>query len=356
MVQKLRTSRRSSLIYLVIAVALTSTIITVWRFFECDDFGDYKPAPFGYLILPENTSSPHRPNALPENDFNKLIDLDNFEFLMNHSCDGSGPLLLILVHSHPSNEKLRKTIRATWGSVIGRHFKLLFLFGIPKTKKEQRILTAENGRYGDVVQGNFADTYRNLTYKHVMALKWAIYFCPDAKYVLKCDDDVFINTPGLINYIYDRLSPYGARKLILCQVFPKNPVLRTSRSKWKVSYADFEHKYYPPYCAGYFIIYSPDVVFDLYEQAQSSRYFWIDDVHITGTMARKANVKHLPFEEFVLSKEIDISTLLKNMPNSNYSFLVGPWNLGPEQIRDLWKVVTYSKNTTTIPITKNPKR
>lgn len=343
MVQKLRASRRSSLVYLLIAVMFTSTIITVWRFMDSFEYPNYKPSSFGYLILPENTSSPHRPNDLPENDFSKLIDLDNFEFLMNQSCNGPGPLLLILVHSHPSNEKLRKTIRQTWGSVVGSHFKCLFLFGVPRTEKEQKVLAAENERYGDVVQGNFMDTYKNLTYKHVMGLKWAIYFCPNAKYILKCDDDVFINTPGLVKYIYDHLSPFGARKLILCQIFKRNSVLRTNRSKWKVSYSDYKHPVYPPYCSGYFVIYSPDVVFDLYEKAQSSRYFWIDDVHITGTMALKANLKHLSFQENILDEKSDIPKIDKN----NY-FLIGPKNLSPEEIDTLWKAINAT-DLTTIP-------
>jgi len=291
MVQKWRSSRRSSLIYLIIAVIITSTFITLWRFTKCPDIPYYETlASFSYLILPENAASPIRSKELQENDFTKLIDLDNFTFLMNHSCNGSGPLVLVLVHSHPAHERLRRTIRQTWGSIVHSQFKLLFLVGIPKNKKLQTLLTNENEENGDLVQGNFIDAYKNLTYKHVMAFKWAVYFCPNAKYVFKCDDDVFINTPGLIHYIYERLSPFGARKLILCQILKRSVVFRTSRSKWKVSYSDYAKPFYPPYCAGFFIIYSPDVVFDLYEQAQSSRYFWIDDVHITGFMARKANL------------------------------------------------------------------
>jgi hypothetical protein len=37
-----------------------------------------------------------------------------------------------------------------------------------------------------------------MTYKHIMALKWVVYFCPGVRYVLKTDDDTFVNTPVLI--------------------------------------------------------------------------------------------------------------------------------------------------------------
>ena len=41
------------------------------------------------------------------------------------------------------------------------------------------------------------DTYTNLTLKTVMGLKWGAIFCPQAKYVMKTDDDIFINVPLL---------------------------------------------------------------------------------------------------------------------------------------------------------------
>jgi hypothetical protein len=59
-------------------------------------------------------------------------------------------------------------------------------------------LESENDRHHDLLQGSFRDTYRNMTYKHVMALKWVLYFCPGVRYVLKTDDDTFVNTPVLI--------------------------------------------------------------------------------------------------------------------------------------------------------------
>ena len=37
----------------------------------------------------------------------------------------------------------------------------------------------------------------NLTLKSVMGLKWSAIFCPQAKFVLKTDDDIFVNVPLL---------------------------------------------------------------------------------------------------------------------------------------------------------------
>ncbi|CAA9994639.1 unnamed protein product, partial [Nesidiocoris tenuis] len=60
-----------------------------------------------------------------------------------------------------------------------------------------------------------------------MALKWATYHCPSARYLLKTDDDVFVNAPKLEKFLRNELSPFGARRLILCDVL-KNSIVRRS--------------------------------------------------------------------------------------------------------------------------------
>jgi hypothetical protein len=59
-------------------------------------------------------------------------------------------------------------------------------------------LESENDQHHDLLQGSFRDAYRNMTYKHIMALKWVLHFCPGVRYVLKTDDDTFVNTPVLM--------------------------------------------------------------------------------------------------------------------------------------------------------------
>ena len=43
----------------------------------------------------------------------------------------------------------------------------------------------------------FQDIYYNLTLKTVMGLKWCSIYCNQAKYVMKTDDDIFVNIPLL---------------------------------------------------------------------------------------------------------------------------------------------------------------
>jgi len=110
------------------------------------------------------------------------------------------------------------------------------------------------------------------------------WFNPEVccRYVLKTDDDVFVNPGALIHFLRNGLSSYGARRLILCQYHVNGLVRRSYRSKWRVSYSEYPGRFYPPYCQGWAVLYSPDVVFQLYKESQMSSYFWIDDVFVTG--------------------------------------------------------------------------
>lgn len=304
-------------------------------------------------------------DVLPKDDLNSLIDMHDFEFVMNQlpcrslsvSSDGISsksasdsrnrnsdsdyprtPLVLILVHSAPGNHQKRLLIRETWGSLNDPMLRLIFLLGTVNSTDEQRNLELENSMFSDMVQGNFIDAYRNMTYKHVMALKWFTYYCPDVKFILKVDDDVFVNTPYLmryLNYVAD------SRNLLFCQIIYWSRVKRSYRSKWRVSTKEYSGRYYPPYCPGYAIIYSPDVAFKLYAEAQKTPYFWIDDVHITGTLSKRQNITITTFIEFVLGKRDCEKILAGKTDISDYVFLFTWPDIQEKQTRSLWNLVRY---------------
>ncbi|NWH17117.1 B3GT4 galactosyltransferase, partial [Grus americana] len=83
------------------------------------------------------------------------------------------------------------------------------------TRPEQTALVAEAARHGDLLQGAFADTYANLTRKTLFLLHWATSRCPAVPFLLKADDDVFVNLPALTNYL---ASLPDSRRLYLGRV------------------------------------------------------------------------------------------------------------------------------------------
>jgi len=107
------------------------------------------------------------------------------------------------------------------------------------------------------------------------------YF-PIFRYILKSDDDVFINPRALKHFLQYRQSSKKDRKLLLCRVNRLMPVIRFE-SKWRVTTDEYAESFYPTYCQGWIALYSPDVVFQLYKESQSAnKYFWVDDVFVTG--------------------------------------------------------------------------
>lgn len=312
---------------------------------------------------------------LSTEDYHTLIDLDQFGFIIDQKpCTPTNSptlftngtthkspsvLVLILIHSAPQNFRKRLTIRQTWGSLNDPGLRIMFLLGAVSKPKLQSGLEMENQHFGDILQGNFSDSYRNITYKHVMALKWFTYNCADTPIMLKTDDDVFVNTPALMDYVRWNVTGIRARRnLLKCRVIRSAPVKRSFRSKWRVSPKEYPFRVYPPYCPGFILMYSGDLVPLLYREAQAAKYFWIDDVHITGTLMRSLRLPLSYFKELFFRssekdkltepyvnrmpifcnpdlKEVEIRKMWSMLDEKNVNTISGPSFLATSQINDL---------------------
>ena len=77
------------------------------------------------------------------------------------------------------------------------------------------------------------------------------------------------------------------------------PILRDPDSKWYASYDQMprqgeegEGEFYPTDCSGSLWITSPGTSQAISEAAQDVRFFWIDDVWVTGFIAEHLNIQH----------------------------------------------------------------
>ncbi|XP_064601043.1 UDP-GalNAc:beta-1,3-N-acetylgalactosaminyltransferase 1-like [Liolophura sinensis] len=179
--------------------------------------------------------------------------------------------------------------------------KIAFLMGTTKDKKGAMLVNQESLKYGDIVQGDFLDTYRNLTNKGVMGFRWVTKYCPHAQMVLKIDDDIFVNIFKIIGYYFPM---YKRRKnLIMCNtVFPGHVQRRHSR--WTVQSDDFRgRKFYPRYCSGFAVLMGTDTIRAFYQAAHITPMFWVDDVYLFGLLPNMAKITHR-----VLNRNVSLFT------------------------------------------------
>lgn len=86
---------------------------------------------------------------------------------------------------------------------------------------------------------------------------------------------------------------------------------------------------------------SPDVVFRLYEISRDLPYFWVDDVHVSGLMARKLGIRHIDFNIKLALGTEEIDGWLQNN-GSSVPPLFGHPDSSVEMIVAMWsKAINY---------------
>ena len=258
----------------------------------------------------------------------KIVNPHPFTFVLNNEkmCDtdsGSDVFLLIYVHSAPDNAARRNLIRATWGNrkfYAHKNIRLIFVLGtVPSAPALTRRLMYESANYNDIVQSSFVDDYRNLTYKAISALKWVSLYCRNAKFVLKSDDDILVNPFTLMSYLAVDKPIKG---LIICKVYERGIVFRAGYRRL-VTLEEYAGDRYPPFCSGSAHLMTTDVVAGIYHMSYTVRFFWPDDVIITGLLPFKLdNVTFVQMADRieVLKTDKDVASLMTGRNTRRYIF------------------------------------
>ncbi|RLV91520.1 hypothetical protein DV515_00014087 [Chloebia gouldiae] len=198
-------------------------------------------------------------------------------------CADLRPFLVILVASSPGDVKARQAIRITWGSRDswwGQHILTLFLLGQDARTEDRAAALAvedESILYGDIIRQDFVDTYDNLTLKTIMAFQWLSEFCSNARFFMKTDADVFINTPNLVKFLL-RLN--SSENVFTGYPLIDNFAYRGFDRKRYISYQEYPFKLYPPYCSGLGYILDGKLALRTYELMGHVRPLKFEDVYV----------------------------------------------------------------------------
>ncbi|XP_058028296.1 beta-1,3-galactosyltransferase 4-like [Ahaetulla prasina] len=233
---------------------------------------------------------PHTANSHP------LLPTTAFFLLSPPACDlpATTPGLLVLVASAPGHAAQRVAVRQSWGMVQeagGLAVRTIFVLGLPGEVALQAALEHEATKHGDLLQGHFADTYANLTLKTLTLLGWAATHCPATRFLLKADDDVFLNLPALASHLRTLEGPDAA---YLGHVHWLAVAIRDPHSRHYVPASLYPSPIFPPYCSGPAYVLSGSAATAVLAAARHLPLLPVEDAFV-GLCARHAGIapRHL---------------------------------------------------------------
>jgi len=195
----------------------------------------------------------------------------------------------------------------------------------PGEKGSQAEVEEESRLESDIVQGDFIDSYHNLTYKNVMGLLWATEYCSGAGVIVKTDDDMWLDLHAISTI--SRAFNFNGEQLA-CTVLNNLTVERSG--KWavseKVSEEEIGYSIYPPACSGWLYLISSATAASLLQAATGAKYFWIDDVWVTGILRQSVGLQltNIPATITTSSSHLMMSKAMQSQLSWHWDFLAGP--------------------------------
>lgn len=175
-------------------------------------------------------------------------------------------------------------------------------------------LQKESEKYGDIIVDDFEESYYGLTVKSLRILKWFSMNLPKSNFLVKTDDDVFVNTLKLVKLL-DRVEtklrferqqnsnnelPHYMGGVVF---HDRSPHTFNTFSKWYVppklwkeeiailaklgresgrKKEYHELKSYPPYLEGNFYVIGGHTVPVLLNSSLPLPLFHLEDIYVTG--------------------------------------------------------------------------
>ncbi|XP_038614531.1 beta-1,3-galactosyltransferase 2-like [Tachyglossus aculeatus] len=205
-----------------------------------------------------------------------------YKFLINEEdkCKDKSPFLVLLICTKASEKEHRDSIRKTWGNeslVAGFPVVRLFMLGNHDPVYTPGVQN-ESKQYHDIIQQNFLDTYTNLTLKVIMGMEWVTTYCPHAKFVMKTDTDMFVNTEYLIQKLLVTIPP--TQLFFTGRIMRNHKPIRNKDSKWYMPVDIYPEERYPDFCSGTGYVFSASIAEKVLNASLSIKYLHLEDVYV----------------------------------------------------------------------------
>ena len=189
-------------------------------------------------------------------------------------------LLVVLIVSEPENANVRDIIRSTWLNETkhrAQWMRYAFVVGNCKHPSEQLNIHREHQRHKDLVAGDFQNSCRNSTLKTLTALKWATTQCSSAKYIMKTEEDVYLNLPVVLNTILDHEQVLETSVIGHCL---KDARQTRFMERYRITIPDKTSQVNTSYCTGPGYIMTQQIAREIYTKSNKIPKIYPEDIYI----------------------------------------------------------------------------
>ncbi|KAM9451399.1 N-acetyllactosaminide beta-1,3-N-acetylglucosaminyltransferase 2 [Clarias gariepinus] len=301
-------------------------------------------------------------NTIPEQmkDFVLSMHCRSYTLLKNQPnlCNGQdtetdAPMLFMAIKSQVGNFENRQAIRETWGRTGlvqeesgGQRWQVrtVFLLGRQDVTTGphpdlEALLQLESSLHKDILQWDFRDTFFNLTLKDLLFWNWLAVHCPQAHFIFKGDDDVFVRTSALLDYLNKHhASLQGTNKkvkddFLVGDVISNAWPSRQPTAKYYIP-ESFYKGIYPTYAGGGGVVYSAALAMRLREVSHWVSLFPIDDVYM-GMCLQRLGIRLIHHPGFLT---FDLPDAKKETPCAYHKVLL-VHKRSPKEMLTLWRVL-----------------
>lgn len=179
-----------------------------------------------------------------------------------------------------------------------------------------------------------------------MGMSWVARYCPHARYVMKTDSDMFVNTEYLIQKL---LKPNTAPRLnyftgYLMRGYAPN---RNKDSKWYMPPELYSSERYPIFCSGTGYVFSGDMAAKIYNASLSIRRLHLEDVYV-GICLAKLRIDPVPPPNEFLFNHWRVS-----YSSCKYSHLITSHQFQPNELMKYWNHLQSNKHNPCLNMAKD---
>ncbi|UJR29519.1 hypothetical protein I4U23_010736 [Adineta vaga] len=276
--------------------------------------------------------------------------------------------LLVYIFSTSKNIQRRESIRRTWANK--RIYKelnsicFIFLIGLSLNQTINNEIKNEALLNNDLIQINIEDTYANVIYKEIGALKWSYLYSSYIPYLFKTDDDLIVDTfllNDIIQYFIsnqtkqslyfqkDKLikdflnETLSYNKMTLFRGTDMSGILTFRNGKYKIHQLAWNSQRLPHYCSGFGFVYSSYIRNRLYRASlcYENQYVpLVGDVFMSGLLAGAASVRCSKWSLMTIQSQRSCSLLFRE--ESRLLVCSTPLHRGKEIYSDFdstWQII-----------------